>query len=44
MIGRGVPARTTAENQPCAAKPGKPASAMVGSSGIALIRVGEVTP
>jgi hypothetical protein len=44
MIGRGVPARATTENQPVAAKPGRPASAMVGTSGMALIRVGDVTP
>ena len=44
MIGRGVPARTTTENQPVAAKPGRPASAMVGISGAALTRCGEVTP
>jgi hypothetical protein len=44
MIGRGVPARTTVENQPWAAKPANPASAMVGNSGMALMRLGEVTP
>src|SRR5262245_57245673 len=43
MIGRGVPARDTTENQVVPPEPGTPASAMVGRSGIALTRVVDVT-
>jgi len=43
MIGRGVPAGATTENHGVPGYGGTPASAMVGTSGSALIRVDEVT-
>ena len=40
----GVPARASSPNHCSASKPGTPASAMVGASGIALVRFALVTP